>query len=169
MSFYGNLARALYSLVFLISIGTAVFSDTQMKSHKEIIFHCAARSMGTFFCTNIEMVNPSYVLKLPFLEQKKLGNRVRAFRIMPSLTNLTQQTITFARINLSFWQDPEVSKEFWIEQKIIPGDQSHTTSSYLIRSDVPSQQKLYDKLQSIKTDKAYKEVILELIDMHQKK
>ena len=114
------------------------------------------------------MVNPSYILKLPFLEQKKLGNRVRAFRIMPSLTNLTQQTITFARINLSFWQDHEVSKEFWIEQKIIPGGQSHTASSYLIRSDVPNQQKLYDKLQSIKTDKAYKEVILELIDMHQK-
>jgi hypothetical protein len=114
----------------------------------------------------MEMANPSYVLRLPYLEQKKIGNRVRAFRIMPSLTNLTQKTISFARINLSFWKDDEVSKEFWIEQKIIPSAQSHTSPSYLIRSDVPNQQSFYNKLKSIKEDDSYNEVILELIDIH---
>ena len=166
MIFLGNIKKVICSLLLVTGAANAETSDTQGKPHHKIIFQCAERDMDNFFCTNMEMANPSYVLRLPYLEQKKIGNRVRAFRIMPSLTNLTQKTISFARINLSFWKDDEVSKEFWIEQKIIPSAQSHTSSSYLIRSDVPNQQSFYNKLKSIKEDDSYNEVILELIDIH---
>ena len=164
-----NIKKVLCSLLLVTGTANAETADTRGKPNHEIIFQCAERDMDNFFCTNMEMANPSYVLRLPYLEQKKIGSRVRAFRIMPSLTNLTQKTISFARINLSFWKDDEVSKEFWIEQKIIPGAQSHTSSSYLIRSDVPNQQSFYNKLQSIKEDESYNEIILELIDIHIKK
>lgn len=92
------------------------------------------------------------------------GN-IHAFRIMPSITNLTQQTVLFARLKLSFWRDSEISKEFWIQQKLVPEQHSHTALSYLIRQDVPVQKDLYGKLLSITQNGLYGEMLLELLEI----
>jgi hypothetical protein len=84
---------------------------------------------------------------------------------MPSLTNLTQQTIRSAQIKLTFWEKSQLSKNFIINQKLIPNSKSHTNLSYLIRSDVPAQALLYKELLSISENASYDQLILELLEV----
>ena len=84
---------------------------------------------------------------------------------MPSVTNLTKETITFAKIRLKFWKKSDPFHDFVIQQKIIPNDSSHTKISYLIRSDVPVQTILYGELLATMENGSYDHLILELLDV----
>lgn len=134
-------------------------------SHKQIMFHCVENIPEKYFCANISVINPSLILRLPRLEQKRISGYVNAFRIMPSITNLTKKTIVYAKIRLKFWNNPELFHDFVIQQKIIPNDKSHTNISYLIRNDVPVQTPLYGELLSTIEGNSYEKLILELLEI----
>ena len=118
-----------------------------------------------YFCTNVPVTNPTIVLQLSRFELKKISRYVNAFRIIPSLTNLTNKTIRSAKVRLTFWEKAKLSKTFIINQKLIPNAQSHTNLSYLIRSDVPVQAVLYDELLSTWENASYDQLILELLEV----
>ena len=164
--FISNQIRIFFvACLFLIHSVTNAKSDTPSQSINDINFYCSKGSKEAYFCTNIHISNPSYILTLPRLEKKKMPGNIHAFRIMPSITNLTQQTVLFARLKLSFWRDSGISKEFWIQQKLVPEQHSHTALSYLIRQDVPVQKDLYGKLLSITQNGLYGEMLLELLEI----
>lgn len=136
-----------------------------VKSPDEVIFNCIEDEPSKYFCTNVPVVNPTIILQISRFERKKISRHVNAFRIMPSLTNLTQQTIRSAQIKLTFWEKSQLSKNFIINQKLIPNSKSHTNLSYLIRSDVPAQALLYKELLSISENASYDQLILELLEV----
>ncbi|MDA9326289.1 hypothetical protein N9Q83_00595 [bacterium] len=84
---------------------------------------------------------------------------------MPSITNLTKNTIILAKVRLRFVSTPDLAHDFIIQQKIIPNGESHTKLSYLIRSDVPVQAALYDELLSTVQNGSYRKLILELLEV----
>lgn len=146
---------------FALSAKTNIF----VKSPDEVIFNCIEDEPSKYFCTNVPVVNPTIILQVSRFERKKISRYVNAFRIMPSLTNLTQQTIRSAQIKLTFWEKSQLSKNFIINQKLIPNSKSHTNLSYLIRSDVPAQALLYKELLSISENASYDQLILELLEV----
>ena len=81
-----------------------------VKSPDEVIFNCIEDEPSKYFCTNVPVVNPTIILQVSRFERKKISRHVNAFRIMPSLTNLTQQTIRSAQIKLTFWEKSQLSK-----------------------------------------------------------
>ena len=87
---------------------------------------------------------------------------------MPSITNLTSNTIRVAKIRLTLWDQPELSQDFIINQKLIPNSTSNSKLSYLIRSDVPAQAALYRGLTSISKDSSFNLIILELLEVNYK-
>jgi len=148
---------------------TPAKADILLSRHSDVIFNCAQDGPTAYFCTNLKVSNPDIVLKLPRFERKKISTYVDAFRIMPSLTNLTSNTIRVAKIRLTLWDQSELSQDFIINQKLIPNSTSNSKLSYLIRSDVPAQAALYSGLTSISKKSLYNQIILELIEVKYKK
>ena len=148
---------------------TPAKADILLSRHSDVIFNCAQDGPTAYFCTNLKVSNPDIVLKLPRFERKKISTYVDAFRIMPSLTNLTSNTIRVAKIRLTLWDQSELSHDFIINQKLIPNSTSNSKLSYLIRSDVPAQAALYSGLTSISKKSSYNQIILELIEVKYKK
>ena len=148
---------------------TPAKADILLSRHSDVIFNCAQDGPTAYFCTNLKVSNPDIVLKLPRFERKKISTYVDAFRIMPSLTNLTSNTIRVAKIRLTLWDQSELSQDFIINQKLIPNSTSNSKLSYLIRSDVPAQAALYSGLTSISKKSSYNQIILELLEVKYKK
>ena len=148
---------------------TPAKADILLSRHSDVIFNCAQDGPTAYFCTNLKVSNPDIVLKLPRFERKKISTYVDAFRIMPSLTNLTSNTIRVAKIRLTLWDQSELSQDFIINQKLIPNSTSNSKLSYLIRSDVPAQAALYSGLTSISKKSSYNQIILELFEVKYKK
>ena len=148
---------------------TPAKADILLSRHSDVIFNCAQDGPTAYFCTNLKVSNPDIVLKLSRFERKKISAYVDAFRIMPSLTNLTSKTIRVAKIRLTLWDQSELSQDFIINQKLIPNSTSNAKLSYLIRSDVPAQAALYSGLTSISKKSSYNQIILELLEVKYKK
>lgn len=152
-------------IIFLWFFVLPATASPSLQYHEKISFNCIQDELEKYFCTNVSVANPDIILTLPRLERKKISRYVNAFRIMPSVTNLTNETITFAKIRLKFWEKSDPSHDFVIQQKIIPNDSSHTKISYLIRSDVPVQTLLYGELLATIENGSYDHLILELLDV----
>lgn len=159
----------LIILVLSCFFSTPAKADILLSRHSDVIFNCAQDGPTAYFCTNLKVSNPDIVLKLPRFERKKISTYVDAFRIMPSLTNLTSNTIRVAKIRLTLWDQSELSQDFIINQKLIPNSTSNSKLSYLIRSDVPAQAALYSGLTSISKKSSYNQIILELLEVKYKK
>jgi hypothetical protein len=84
---------------------------------------------------------------------------------MPTINNLTQNTIRAAKIRLTFAGKSQIFQTLIIDQNLIPNSTSHTNLSYLIRSDVPAQASLYQELLSIAENASYDRIILELMEV----
>ena len=159
----------LIILALLCFFSTPAKADILLSRHSDVIFNCAQDGPTAYFCTNLKVSNPDIILKLPRFERKKISTYVDAFRIMPSLTNLTSNTIRVAKIRLTLWDQSELSQDFIINQKLIPNSTSNSKLSYLIRSDVPAQAALYSGLTSISKKSSYNQIILELLEVKYKK
>ena len=164
-----NFELKLIILALSCFFSTPAKADTLLSRHSDVIFNCAQDGPTAYFCTNLKVSNPDIVLKLPRFERKKISTYVDAFRIMPSLTNLTSNTIRVAKIRLTLWDQSELSQDFIINQKLIPNSTSNSKLSYLIRSDVPAQAALYSGLTSISKKSSYNQIILELLEVKYKK
>ncbi|MDB4197652.1 hypothetical protein N9777_05140 [Ascidiaceihabitans sp.] len=159
----------LIALALSCFFATPAKAEILLSRHSEVVFNCAQDGPTAYFCTNLKVSNPDIILKLPRFERRKISTYVDAFRIMPSLTNLTSNTIRVAKVRLTLWDQSEISHDFIINQKLIPNSTSDTKLSYLIRSDVPAQAALYSGLTSISKKSSYNQIILELIEVKYKK
>ena len=164
-----NFDLKLIILALSCFFSTPAKADILLSRHSDVIFNCSQDGPTAYFCTNLKVSNPDIVLKLPRFERKKISTYVDAFRIMPSLTNLTSNTIRVAKIRLTLWDQSELSQDFIINQKLIPNSTSNSKLSYLIRSDVPAQAALYSGLTSISKKSSYNQIILELLEVKYKK
>jgi hypothetical protein len=132
----------------------------------EIAFYCEPAVYKNFFCTNSPFDEAVLILYLHKLERKKVYGTVKAFRIMPSIHNLTQKTIRSAVIRVSFIGDQDNSKDLIITKKIIHKELSDTEESFLIRSDVPVQELFYKALDDVTNHLNYSTIVLDLLEVN---
>ena len=166
MKIFKSLNKSYLTLavcVFLIAPLAKANSITQ--HHSDVVFNCIEEAPSKHFCTNMSVANPTSILQLSRFERKKLSRSVNAFRIMPTIDNLTQNTIRSAKIRLTFVGKSKIFQTLIINQNLIPNSKSHTDLSYLIRSDVPAQAPLYEELVSISENASYDQIILELVEV----
>ena len=166
MKTFKSLCTSYFTLVACIcATALPAKTNTVVQHPSDVIFNCVEKLTSEHFCTNLSVMNPTSILQLSRFERKKISRYVNAFRIMPTITNLTQNTIRSAKIRLTFRGSSKVSKTLIINQKLIPNSKSHTKISYLIRNDVPAQAPLYEELVSISENASYHQIILELVEV----
>lgn len=155
---------ALFYLMSPLSLNAA---EPQKINHiNEIAFYCEPAVYKNFFCTNSPFDEAVLILYLHKLERKKISGTVKAFRIMPSIHNLTQKTIRSAVIRVSFIGGQDNWKDLFINKKIIHKELSDTAESYLIRSDVPVQELFYKALDEVTNHLKYSTIVLDLLEVN---
>ena len=166
MKIFKSLSKPYFTLaVCIFLIAPPAKTNAITKRHSDVVFNCVEEAPAKHFCTNMPLVNPTSILQLSRFERKKISRYVNAFRIMPTIDNLTQNTIRSAKIRLTFVGKSKIFQTLIINQNLIPNSKSHTNLSYLIRSDVPAQAPLYEELVSISENASYDQIILELVEV----
>ena len=155
-------------ILVLLAIPVSLKAAEQKVIHNvgELAFYCEPAKYKNFFCTNSPFDEASLILYLNRLERKKVNKSVDAFRIMPSIHNLTQKTIRSAIIRVSFVGEENKGKNLTISKRIIHKELSDTAESYLIRSDVPVQTLFYEALNEIVTNSRYGNITLDLLEVN---
>ena len=161
--FFFYVSTLLFYLTSLLSLNAA--EPKQIGHINDIAFYCEPALYKNFFCTNSPFDEAVLILYLHKLERKKVNGTVQAFRIMPSIHNLTQKTIRSAVIRVSFIGDQDNSKDLFINKKIIHKELSNTDESYLIRSDVPVQESFYKVLDEVTNQLKYNTIVLDLLEV----
>ena len=166
MKIFKSLSKSYFTLAVCISlISPSAKPNTVTQHHSDVVFSCVEEAPAEHFCTNMSVVNPTSILQLSRFERKKVSRYVNAFRIMPTINNLTQNTILSAKIRLTFVGKSQIFQTLIVNQNLIPNSKSHTNLSYLIRSDVPALAPLYEELVSISENASYDQIILELVEV----
>jgi hypothetical protein len=89
------------------------------------------------------------VLRLSEIKSVLLNQRTHAFRVSATIENMSKRIILNSKLKIMFGEDEAEHLAFIIPQKVIYKDTSSSTISHLIRSDVKSVSKLYEKINFI--------------------
>ena len=142
---------AAYFAVSIILSGSQANADGYLTPDdlKSISYQCYLEDEEIVFCSDDKISNPQVIVKLPLLEPVILANGVRAYRVMATIDNQTKRNLVGAKIFVTFDEDKKQSIDIMISEKIIYKATSTTARSHLIRSDVRSVSKLYEKINFI--------------------
>jgi hypothetical protein len=147
--------KYLYSaklLTFFLALSShPANADGFLKSDdlKTVVTVCAIENYKVGFCTKKRLNGSHIIFRLPLIKSVLLNDKVHAFRVSATIENMSKRIILNAKLNIRFGTDDTEQLHFIIPQRVIYKDTSSTEISHLIRSDVESMRKLYEKINYI--------------------
>ena len=139
-------------LTFFMALSThPANADGFLKSDnlKTVETVCAIENYEVGFCTKKRLNGSHVIFRLPVIKSVLLNDKVHAFRVSATIENMSKRIILNAKLNIKFGTDDAEQLHFIVPKKIIYKDTSSTEISHLIRSDVKSMRKLYEKINYI--------------------
>ncbi len=110
---------------------------------------CEIRDFEVGFCSKKKLNGDTVILRLHGIKSLVLNNQTHAFRVFATIENMSKRIILNSKLKIMFGEDESEHLTFIIPQKVIYKDTSSSTISHLIRSDVKSVSKLYEKINFI--------------------
>ena len=110
---------------------------------------CEVRDFEVGFCSNKRLNGDTVILRLHSIQSLVLNNQTHAFRVFATIENMSKRIILNSKLKIMFGEDESEHLTFIIPQKVIYKDTSSSKNSHLIRSDVRSVSKLYEKINFI--------------------
>ena len=110
---------------------------------------CEIRDFEVGFCSSKQLNGDTVILRLHNIKSLVLNNQTHAFRVFATIENMSKRIILNSKLKIMFGEDDAEHLTFIIPQKVIYKDMSSSTISHLIRSDVKSVSKLYQKINFI--------------------
>ena len=110
---------------------------------------CEIRDFEVGFCSNKQLNGDTVILRLHNIKSLVLNNQTHAFRVFATIENMSKRIILDSKLKIMFGEDESEHLTFMIPQKVIYKETSSSKISHLIRSDVKSVSKLYEKLNYI--------------------
>jgi len=110
---------------------------------------CKINNYQVSFCSNKNLDGDTITLRLHSVKSLVLNNRTHAFRVFATIENMSKRIILDSKLKIMFGEDESEHLTFMIPQKVIYKETSSSKISHLIRSDVKSVSKLYEKLNYI--------------------
>jgi len=110
---------------------------------------CKINNYQVSFCSNKNLDGDTITLRLHSVKSLVLNNRTHAFRVFATIENMSKRIILESKLKIMFGEDESEHLTFMIPQKVIYKETSSSKISHLIRSDVKSVSKLYEKLNYI--------------------
>jgi hypothetical protein len=123
------------------------FLNSQDLQRTKIV--CEVRDFEVGFCSNKQVNGDTVILRLYSIKSLVLNNQTHAFRVFATIENMSKRIILNSKLKIMFGEDESEHLTFIIPQKVIYKDTSSSKISHLIRSDVKSVSKLYEKINFI--------------------
>jgi hypothetical protein len=123
------------------------FLNSQDLQRTKIV--CEVRDFEVGFCSNKQVNGDTVILRLYSIKSLVLNNQTHAFRVFATIENMSKRIILNSKLKIMFGEVEAEHLTFIIPQKVIYKDTSSSTISHLIRSDVKSVSKLYEKINFI--------------------
>lgn len=165
--------RTLLNLVFVICIDLLLsaipaqsdgfLSDEDLQRVK---FDCLIQGTEIGYCSDKVLMGNKVTLKLPLFKSVILPDGTHAFRIMATLENFSRNIVRNARILASFDDNDGEQLEIMITERVKFKGISTIRKSHLIRSNLPKQRKLYEKLNHIYYEADPSDIALRVIEIN---
>ena len=152
MSRFNGFVRFIILSIFWLVISLSPSkADGFLKSEdlQSIKTICLIEDYQIGFCSEANLNGNHDILRLSEIKSVLLNQRTHAFRISATIENMSKRIILNSKLKIMFGEDEDEHLIFMIPQKIIYKDTSSSTISHLIRSDVKSISKLYEKINFI--------------------
>lgn len=152
MSIYRKVT--IYFIILCLQIflySNVALSDGFLNRHDLQKFQtvCKINNYQVSFCSNKNLDGDTITLRLHSVKSLVLNNRTHAFRVFATIENMSKRIILNSKLKIMFGEDESEHLTFMIPQKVIYKETSSSKISHLIRSDVKSVSKLYEKLNYI--------------------
>lgn len=152
MSIYRKVT--IYFIILCLQIflhSNVALSDGFLNRHDLQKFQtvCKINNYQVSFCSNKNLDGDTITLRLHSVKSLVLNNRTHAFRVFATIENMSKRIILDSKLKIMFGEDESEHLTFMIPQKVIYKETSSSKISHLIRSDVKSVSKLYEKLNYI--------------------
>ena len=144
----------IYFIVFCLEIfasGNIALSEGFLNEHdlQKIQIVCEVNDYQIGFCSNKNLDGDTVTFRLHSIKSIVLNNRIHAFRVYATIENMSKKVILNSKLKIMFAEDESEHLTFLIPQKVIYKDTSSSKISHLIRSDVKSVSRLYEKINFI--------------------
>jgi hypothetical protein len=152
MSRFDGIVRVIIlSIFWLVILLSPLKADGFLKSEdlQSIKTICLIEDYQIGFCSESNLNGNHVILRLSEIKSVLLNQRTHAFRVSATIENMSKRIILNSKLKIMFGEDESEHLIFMIPQKIIYKDTSSSTISHLIRSDVKSISKLYEKINFI--------------------
>ena len=152
MSRFDGIVRVIIlSIFWLVILLSPVKADGFLKSEdlQSIKTICLIEDYQIGFCSESNLNGNHVILRLSEIKSILLNQRIHAFRVSATIENMSKRIILNSKLKIMFGEDEDEHLIFMIPQKVIYKDTSSSTISHLIRSDVKSISKLYEKINFI--------------------
>ena len=153
----------------LISISAPSYSFAGGALSREMleqtVFYCSKNTNEKYGCSSQPTINDLFELRLPILMPVFTSDGVKAFRLMPSITNLSTNPIIGAKVRITINSQDPVSQEFLIDHFTKFKMSSPIDKSFLIRSDVPNYTLFYDALNDIYVNSSIYLIEISVVDV----
>ena len=107
---------------------------------------CKIENYEVVFCSRAHLEGKLIIVKLSTINSVLLANGTHAFRVSVTLENLSKRVVLNSKVKISFGNEPEEALTVILPEKVIYKASSTSKLSHLVRSDVKSMRRLYEKI-----------------------
>ena len=149
---FDGLLRVIKLSIFCLTISISpvkadgFLKSTDLNSIKTI---CLIKDYQIGFCSESNLNGSQVIIRLSEIKSVLLNQRTHAFRVSATIENMSKRIILNSKLKIMFGEDESEHLTFMIPQKVIYKATSSSKISHLIRSDVKSVSKLYEKINFI--------------------
>ena len=145
--------KKLFVYIFLISLHLVsssgqTFADGFLKQSdlENVKTICKIENYEVVFCSRVRLEGNLIIVKLSTINSILLANGSHAFRVAVTLENLSKLVVLNSKVKISFGNEPEEALTVILPEKVIYKASSTSKLSHLVRSDVKSMRRLYEKI-----------------------
>ena len=143
--------KKIFSLILYILLSERACASGYLDKEKlnEINFYCTSNNLVSFQCDKMNSPDTVGIIKLPVLKSITTIGGTHAFRIMPTLKNLTGRTLTGVQFKFIFQDIQGLEYNLNYTGTVKNKMTTSTDRSFLIRSDVPIYSDFYTALRDV--------------------
>lgn len=160
-----------YTLIIflhLVSSGGQTFADGFLKKSdlKDVKTICKIENYEVVFCSSAHLEGNVIIVNLSSINSVLLANGTHAFRVAATLENLSKRVVLNSKVKISFGNQPEEALTVILPEKVIYKASSTSKLSHLVRSDIESMRRLYEKINFAYYNADTSEISLEIAEIN---
>jgi len=161
----------VFTLLIFLSLfgsGSNIFADGFLKKSdlKDVRTICKIENYEVVFCSGSQLEGDVIIVNLSSINSILLANGSHAFRVSATLENLSKRVVLNSKVKIIFGNEPEEALTVILPEKVIYKASSTSKLSHLVRSDIKSMRRLYEKINFAYYNADTSEISLEIAEIN---